>query len=140
MSLIEINWNPEKRELRQFGLIAVVVLGAAGIILRFVFGAAGIWALMAGRSRDCVYVLVTLVSARAGRIIYLGLTFAALPIGLVMSFLLMATFYFLILTPVGLVFRLLGRDVLDRKFEADTPTYWMPHQKTRDPEQYFHQS
>ncbi|MGB7582790.1 MAG: hypothetical protein WBL85_10140 [Sedimentisphaerales bacterium] len=139
MSLIEINWNPEKRELRQFGLIAVVVLGAAGIILRFVFGAADILAVLAGAAGLSIF-LVTLVSARAGRIIYLGLTFAALPIGLVMSFLLMATFYFLILTPVGLVFRLLGRDVLDRKFEADAPTYWMPHQKTRDPEQYFHQS
>lgn len=139
MSLIEINWNPEKRELRQFGLIAVVVLGAAGVILRFGFGVAGIWALMLAGTGLCI-CLVTLVSAKAARIIYLGLTFAALPIGLVMSFLLMATFYFLILTPVGLVFRLLGRDVLDRKFKVDTPTYWMPRQKTRDAEQYFHQS
>ncbi len=139
MSLIEINWNPGKRELRQFGLIAVVVLGAAGIILRFEFGVAGIWALMPAGAGLCI-CLITLVSAKAARIIYLGLTFAALPIGLVISFLLMATFYFLILTPVGLVFRLSGRDVLDRKFKADTPTYWLPRQKTRDPEQYFHQS
>jgi uncharacterized membrane protein YccC len=139
VSLVEINWNPEKRELRQFGLIAVVVFAAAGIILRFGFGVAGIWALMPAGVGLCI-CLITLVSAKAARIIYLGLTFAALPIGLVMSFLLMATFYFLILTPVGLVFRLSGRDVLDRKFKADTPTYWLPRQKTCDPEQYFHQS
>jgi hypothetical protein len=140
MSLLEINWNPEKKELRQFGLIAIVVLGAAGIILRFVFGAAVILAVLAGAAGLAIF-LVTLVSAKAGRIIYLGLTFAALPIGLVISVLLMATFYFLVLTPVGLVFKLLGRDPLERKFRPDnTPTYWTPREHRDDIERYFHQS
>jgi hypothetical protein len=139
MSLVEINWNPEKRELRQFGLIAVVVLGAAGIILRFVFGAADIWAVLAGAAGLSIF-FVTLVSARAGRIIYLGLTFAALPIGFVISFLLMAAFYFLVLTPVGLVFKLIGRDPLERRFKPDTTTYWTPREHRDDIERYFHQS
>ena len=139
MSLVEIKWNPEKRELRQFGLIAVVVLGAAGIILRYVLGAAGVWAVLLGAAGLCIF-LITLVSARAGRIIYLGLTFAALPIGFVISVLLMAAFYFLILTPLGLGFKLAGRDLLQRKFEPDSPTYWMTRRQTNDPEQYFHQS
>jgi hypothetical protein len=149
MSLVEINWNPGKKELRQFGLIAVVVLGAAGIILRFVFGAAGILAVLLGAAGLCIF-LITLISARAGRIIYLGLTFAGLPIGFVVSVLLMATFYYLVLTPVGLVFKLLGRDSLERRFEPDAPTYWTPRpprraegetgQHTDDPERYFHQS
>jgi CHASE2 domain-containing sensor protein len=139
MSLVEIKWNPEKRELRQFGLIAVVVLGAAGIILRYVLGAAGVWAVLLGAAGLCIF-LITLVSARAGRIIYLGLTFAALPIGFVISVLLMAAFYFLVLTPVGLVFKLSGRDLLNRRFNPDAPTYWTPRQHTDDPERYFHQS
>jgi hypothetical protein len=139
MSLVEINWNPEKGQLRMFGLTAVLVLGVAAVILQFVFGIAGIAALFVAGTGLCIFV-ISLIWAKAARIIYLGLTFAAMPIGLVISFLLMATFYFLILTPVGLVFRLLGRDVLARKFKADTPTYWTPHQQTCDPEQYFHQS
>ena len=140
MSLVEINWNPEKKELRQFGLIAVVVLGAVGIILRFVFGAAGIWAVLPGAAGLSIF-LVTLVSARAGRIIYLGLTFAALPIGFVISVLLMAAFYFFVLTPFGLVFKLLGRDPLERRFKPDnTPTYWTPREHRDDIERYFHQS
>jgi hypothetical protein len=139
MSLVEINWNPEKRELRQFGLIAIVVLGAAGIILHFVFGVPGIWASMLAGTGLCI-CLITLVSARAGRIIYLGLTFAALPIGFVISVLLMAVFYFFVLTPVGLVFKLLGRDPLERKFKPDTTTYWTPREHRDDLERYFHQS
>ncbi|MBE3142992.1 MAG: hypothetical protein IMZ61_03600 [Planctomycetes bacterium] len=139
MSLVEINWNPEKRELHKFGLIAIVVLGAAGIILRFGFGVAGIWALMLAGAGLCI-CLITLVSAKAARIIYLGLTFAALPIGFVISVLLMAAFYFFVLTPVGLVFKLLGRDPLERRFKPDTPTYWTPRQHRDDLERYFHQS
>jgi hypothetical protein len=139
VSLVEINWNPEKNELRKFGLIAVVALGAAGIILRFVFGAAGIWAVLLGAAGLCIFI-ITLVWCRAGRIIYLGLTFAGLPIGFVISVLLMAAFYFFVLTPVGLVFKLLGRDILARRFEPDAPTYWTPRQHTDDPERYFHQS
>ena len=138
MSLVEINWNPEKKELRKFGLIAVAVLGTAGIILHFVFGVAGIWALILAGMGLCI-CLITLVSAKAGRIIYLGLTLAALPIGFVVSILLMGMFYFLVLTPVGLIFKLMGRDLLNRRFLPDAATYWSPRQNAGDKERYFHQ-
>jgi hypothetical protein len=139
MSLVEINWDPEKKELRKFGLIAVVVLGTAGIILRFGFGVAGIWALMLAGAGLCI-CLISLVSAKAARLIYLGMTLAALPIGFVVSILLMGIFYFLVLTPVGLIFKLLGRDPLNRRFPPDAATYWSPRQNTSDKERYFHQS
>jgi len=138
MSLVEINWNPEKKELRKFGLIAVLVLGAAGIILRFVFGAAAIWAWMLPIGGLCI-CLITFLSAKAGRIIYLGLTFAALPIGFVVSILLMGMFYFLVLTPIGIIFKLMGRDLLNRRFLPGAATYWSLRKNVTDQERYFHQ-
>jgi hypothetical protein len=138
MSLVEINWNPEKGQLRMFGLTAIVVLGTIAISLRFVFGVAGIASILVAGAGLCIFV-VSLVSIKAVRIIYLGLTFAALPIGFVISILLMAACYFFILTPVGLVFKLLGRDALARKFRTDSPTYWTSHTQSSDPERYFHQ-
>jgi MFS family permease len=138
MSLVEINWNPEKKELRKFGLIALAVLGALSIILRFRFGIASIWALMPGTAGLCI-CLITLISAKAARTIYLGLTFAALPIGFVVSILLMGIFYFLVLTPIGIIFKLLNRDLLDRKFLPSAPTYWSRRENAADKERYFHQ-
>jgi hypothetical protein len=138
MSLVEINWNPEKKELRKFGLIAVAVLGAASIIFRFKFGIMGIGALLPGTVGLCI-CLITLVSAKAARIIYLGLTFAALPIGFMVSILLMGIFYFLVLTPIGIIFKLLGRDLLNRKFLPGAATYWSPRNNAADQERYFHQ-
>jgi len=139
MSLVEINWNPEKTELRKFGLIAVIFLGTAGLILKFVIGAGTTWAVGVALAGLLIFI-ITLISAKAAKIIYLAMTLAAFPIGFVVSIVLMGTFYFLILTPVGLVFKLIGRDPLVRKFEPDSSTYWIPRKHTEDPERYFHQS
>ena len=63
-----------------------------------------------------------------------------MPIGFVVSFVLLAVFYFLLLTPVALVFRLIGRDALRRRFDAAAPSYWVPHKTNQDLQRYFHQS
>ncbi len=63
-----------------------------------------------------------------------------MPIGFVVSFILLAAFYFLLLTPVALVFRLIGRDALGRRFDAVAPSYWVPHKPSEDMRRYFHQS
>jgi hypothetical protein len=138
MSLVEINWNPEKKELRQFGLIAIAVLGAAGIIFRFVLGVTSIWAWAPAVGGLCI-CLITFFSVKAGRIIYLGLTIAALPIGYIVSILLMGIFYFLVLTPIGIIFKLSGRDILNRKFLPGASTYWSLRPNTDDKKRYFHQ-
>jgi hypothetical protein len=138
LSLIEINWNPDKKELRKFGLIALFVLGAAACVSRFVFLAPALASIIVA-SVGLLIFIVTLISVKAARAIYLGMTFAALPIGLVVSVVLMAIFYFLILTPIGLFFKIIGRDLLQRKFEPDSQTYWCKKQNNDDPERYFHQ-
>jgi len=62
------------------------------------------------------------------------------PIGMAINVLVLSVFYFFILTPVGLVFKIICRDPLKRKFKEDVPTYWIPRKQTKDPERYFHQS
>jgi len=138
MSLVEINWDPDKKQLRKFGLTAILVLGAVAVILKFVLGVSGIVAAVVACGGICIFI-ASLVSFKAARFIYLGLILAGLPVGIVTSFLLMAMFYFLILTPVGLIFKLLGRDALDRQFGTDSPTYWTPHSQNKNTERYFRQ-
>jgi len=138
MSLIEINYNPDKKELRKFGLIALVVLGASACVSRFVFLAPAIASLIVA-AVGLFICAITFLSAKAGRLIYLGMTFAALPIGLVISVLLMAIFYFLILTPIGMFFKITGRDLMHRKFEQDSTTYWSQKKYDDAAERYFHQ-
>jgi hypothetical protein len=138
MSLIDINWRPEKRELRKFGLIAIVVLGAASILLRFVFKVETALPTAIFIAGLCIFI-ISLISAKITRIIYLAMTLAALPIGLVINVLSMGVLYFLILTPLGFVFKAIGRDVLNRRFETQAKTYWIKRKQNQNIERYFHQ-
>jgi hypothetical protein len=139
MALIDINWRPEKRELRKFGLIAIVVLSVVSILLRFVFKVENTLPEVIFIAGLCIFI-ISLISAKVTRIIYLAMTLAALPIGLVINVFLMGVFYFLILTPLGLFFKAIGRDVLNRRFEMQAKTYWIKRKQNKTPQSYFHQS
>jgi hypothetical protein len=136
--LIEIQWHPTARQLRVFGVGGLLASVAAALVLYFVWGTAALWAIIV-LAAGVALCLCSLISPVVTRILYLGLTLVALPIGFVVSFILLAVFYFLLLTPVALVFRLIGRDVLCRRFDAAAESYWVPHKANEDMARYFHQ-
>ena len=138
MSLIKINWHPKRKELCNFGIIALIASTVISLLLYMLKGLGIQWVLII-LSIGFTIFLSSIISAKLTRIIYLGLTLATLPIGLVVSFLLLAIFYFLILTPLGLVFRLVGRDPLRRKFDSTADSYWLSRREPESPEQYFRQ-
>ena len=69
----------------------------------------------------------------------MGLTVVAFPIGFVLSYLIMGTLYFLVIGPIALLFRALGRDSMRRAYDPQASTYWSPVERRRDKESYFHQ-
>lgn len=46
--------------------------------------------------------------------------------GLFNNYFILGLFFFLILTPVGLIFRIFGRYSLERGFKSELPTYYSP--------------
>jgi len=138
MSLVEIKWHPSRKELRNFAIIALIASALIALLLYVVKGLATQWALLIFVVGFGIF-LVSMISVKITRIIYLGLILMTVPIGLVVSFVLMAAFYFLLLTPLGLLFRLIGRDPLRRKFNPGTKSYWLTHQSNNSPERYFRQ-
>ncbi len=138
MSLIEIEWHPTGRQLRVFGVSGLLASIAAAAVLLVVWGVVLFWALLVLAAGGAIF-LCSLVSPRAARILYLGLTLIAMPIGLAVSFVLLSGFYFLLLTPLALVFRLMGRDSLHRRFDLTAESYWVPRKPSENMERYFHQ-
>jgi len=136
--LIEIQWHPTAKQLRVFGVGGLLASIAAALVLHFVWGLAALWAIVVFAAGAGIF-LFSLVSAQITRVIYVGLTLVAMPIGFVVSFILLAAFYFLLLTPVALIFRIIGRDALCRRFDAAIESYWVPHKPSEDMERYFHQ-
>jgi hypothetical protein len=134
----EINWNPRRKELRTFAIIALIAAILVSLLLYLFRGLGLQWGVVISSIGITIF-LTAFISLRATRVIYLVLTLVTLPIGLVISFLLLATFYFGILTPLAVVFRLIGRDALKRRFDADAESYWITHRHPDDLDRYFNQ-
>ena len=123
MTLIEINWRPERRALRGFGWISLVAFAALGAWIYFrhtVFGfelsesaanrtAYALWALSAACG------LLAAVAPPLLRPLYVGMSAVTLPIGFAVSHVAMALLFYGLFTPVAFIFRLIRRDPLDRR-------------------------
>jgi hypothetical protein len=138
MSLVEINWNPERRQLCNFGISALAASVVISLLLYTLKGLGMQWVFVIFGIGVAIF-LSSLISAKLTRIIYLGLMLVTLPVGWVVSFILLALFYFLLLTPLGLIFRLVGRDALCRKFDPSAGTYWLSRRPPDRVDRYFHQ-
>ena len=51
----------------------------------------------------------------------------------------MGTLFFILITPVGLFFKLTGRDSMHRRFDPEAETYWFTARAKRPREDYFKQ-
>jgi len=138
MALLKINWHPNRKELRSFGKVALIATVLISLLLWGIKGLGFKWTLPISAVGLIIFV-ASRISEKLTRIIYLGLTMLTMPIGLVVSFILLAAFYYMVITPIGLVFRLMRRDPLCRKFDNATDSYWLPRPSTRGLNRYFRQ-
>lgn len=69
---------------------------------------------------------------------FMGIMAVTQPIGHVMSIVLLGIVYYGFLTPLALIFRLTGRDVLWRR-RPQTTTYWTPKMQPTDASRYLRQ-
>ena len=74
-----------------------------------------------------------------GRRIYVGWMLAALPVGWTVSHAVLAIVYYGVVTPIGLVMRLCGRDPMARRFDRGAASYWAEHRSVSNAARYFRQ-
>jgi hypothetical protein len=73
------------------------------------------------------------------RIVFLLAAYLTLPIGMVVSSVILMMIYYLILTPIGIGMRMVGHDPMRRKFDPDAGTYWVSRDPISESERYFKQ-
>lgn len=134
--MITLQLRPSDRQLRVFGAAALLCFGLLGWWLRA--HAHPQWALacwiVAGAS-----ALAALAWPKANLPLYAALTLIAFPIGVVLSYLMLGVMWYIAITLVALIFRLLGKDPLQRKWDRAAASYWQPYPPTTDRERYFRQ-
>jgi hypothetical protein len=137
MTFSDLNFSPSPRVLRQFAATWLLV-----------FAALACWhglhyqRPIAGVVLGVLTVLVGLAGLRkpsAVRGVYVAAVLLTFPLGWLVSRVLLAAIYYVILTPVALVFRLVGRDALRLRPRRDMTTYWLPKPQPADAASYFRQ-
>jgi Saxitoxin biosynthesis operon protein SxtJ len=133
----DIQFDPPRKMLRQF----------AGLWLLF-FGGIALWEIL-GRGRTGFGAILAFLAVTIGplglirpewvRFIYVGWMILAFPIGWTVSQIILAAMFFGLFSPIGLIFRLLGRDALQRAHRPELESYWQPKAKSTDLRRYFKQ-
>ncbi len=144
--LIDIDLNPDERTLRHFGFIALVGFGGIALLawgewLIFSFGLGGARPWVAGGAAAVggLAALLSLVAPRANRGLYVGLTLLTAPIGFVLSYVIMGLLFYGLFAPLGLLFRVIGRDALAQQYDQAAESYWTDPRPQRSRDSYFRQ-
>jgi hypothetical protein len=143
--MIEINLKPDERILRQFGWIALVGFGVLALLAWknwLVFrhmGESGATLAKVFMGIGGLSALLSLVAPKANGPLYVVLSVLAYPIGFVLSYVIMGVLFYGLISPMALFFRVVGRDVMKRRFEPACESYWVDARSDRKPKSYFRQ-
>lgn len=138
MALIELKLHPGRRELRQLGLLVLPLVTGALAALAF-FRWHQPTAAIGFASVGAAGLLLGAVAPTALKPLSVGLSIATWPIGWVISLVALALVYFLVLSPIAAIMRLRRMDPMARRFDRNTPSYWIDRRRKPDPQRYFRQ-
>tara|TARA_B100001248_G_C27066974_1_gene312144 strand:+ start:43 stop:423 length:381 start_codon:yes stop_codon:yes gene_type:complete len=111
-----------------------------GFLFFIVFLIVAIWPLKNGNELNLNFILVSIIFLFLGLInskLLSPLNIAWIKLGEILGKIIapivMALVYFVILTPVSLIVRLFGKDLLGLKFLQNKETYWIKRKKNIGP-------
>lgn len=144
--LVEVDWNPDDRTLRHFGVVGLLGFGLVAflawkelLVFSFGLGAAREPLALGLAGLALLSALLGALWPRGNRPIFVAVTALALPIGFVLSYVIMIALYYLAIAPIGLALRALGRDPMDRRFLPAARSYFEDARPPRPRERYFKQ-
>ena len=141
MAIVTIDWHPDARHLRRWGVVTAIALGVAGAMFRFVD-----WGLFAAARPVAPYLwgfgafaLVTAgTGTRAGLPAYWAWMAFTWTVGTTLGTVALGAVFYGVVTPMGVVARILGRDRLELRTGPGTRSMWRAIPERRhDPQRQF---
>ena len=118
------NIKSGKKELRQFGVTISVVLGLLGC-----------WFLWREKPWYLYFFIVSFAFLFFGLLLpsflkplhKLWMTIG-LVLGWIVTEVIMIILFYLVVTPIGLFMKMRGKDILNKKFDKNAESYWIPRE------------
>lgn len=147
MSLVSIDWSPDAKQLRKFGLAMIVGFGIIGTMFWFgIWPFGGAWPVGTPGPKAAIGCwifgaaagVLGLTGTKAALVVYVPWMAVAFIMGNVISRALLTILYYGMITPFGLVMRLCGRDKLHLR-RRQVRTYWCDAAGAKDKSTYERQ-
>ena len=114
-----------ERELRKFGWLVGGVFTAIATLMWLRGKTYFPYFLTPG----IILIVFGFLRPKALKYVYIAWMSIAIVLGFVVSNVILTVFFFLVITPIGLITRLLGKDFLTLKIDREAPTYWIPRER-----------
>jgi len=136
--MIAFDWNPSAGKLRQFAAVAVLFLGAAAALTHW---RGGSWlAQCVSLALGAGIGVIGVSWPSALRLPYVLLSVVTLPIGIVLSHLILGILFFAVITPLGVLARLARPDPLEIQLDGRMQSHWKERRRPRDKASYLRQA
>ena len=131
-----VKWRPDARELRRFAIAMLIGFSVLGLLS--VWRASGI-----GTAAIVLWSIGLLLAAAAfvpglGRIAYLAVYLPTSIIGYVVSHVILTLMFFFVITPLGIILRLMGKDLLQQR-RPKHKGGWMTVNGVKNEDSYYRQ-
>ncbi len=122
-----------KRELREFGVVVGAVLIVLGDLALWRGKGASLYLLGAGA------LLFGFALAAPSALVPFQKAWMALGVvlGFFMSRLILSALFYLVITPIGVVMWLSGKDILDERIDRARPSYWHERPAASKPKESY---
>lgn len=120
--------DPSSRDLTVLALLFLVVLGAIGLYLVYWKGAASGYTWL---TIGIILAVLRLVPP-VFRMVYRAWIGISIIIGYFISRVILTIIFFLVITPTGLIFRVIGKDPMEREIDPSKETYWQRREQASD--------
>jgi len=133
---MKLKLKEEPREWLKFTAVMALVLAIAGLLLH--------WRKVVGREVLGVWIVVLMLALalcwirpRWFRSFYRAGMTVSFRVGQIIGAVILTVFFLLIVTPLGLFLRMLGKDLLRLKRDTAATTYWQPGKATSQLDRQF---
>jgi hypothetical protein len=124
------------KSLRKFGLVVGGVFAALGLLYLLRHKARYPYFLIPGAT----LIVFGLIAPRVLKYVYIAWMSLAFVLGFIVSNVLLTLFFFVVITPIGLIARGFGSDFLSLKWNRNSSSYWISRErKPRKPTDYERQ-
>jgi Saxitoxin biosynthesis operon protein SxtJ len=137
MQWSDIPFDPPRKTLRQFAGLWMAFFGGIAVWQALVKGHVALGLSLAALA--LTIGLLGLTRPERVRLIFVGWMVLAFPIGWTVSQVMLALMFYGLFAPIGLVFRLIGRDALRRARPSGRESYWDPKPAPTELGRYFKQ-